>query len=46
MNTSSLKHRLSAIVAAVAHRAYGGLSVEELGKKMVKGGAFIDVITW
>jgi len=30
-------------VAAVAHREYKGLSVEDLGKKMVEGGAFIDV---
>jgi len=30
-------------VAAVAHREYKSLSVEDLGKKMVKGGAFIDV---
>ena len=35
--------RADAIVAAVAHREYKGLSVEDLGKKMVKGGAFIDV---
>jgi hypothetical protein len=32
-----------AVVAAVAHREYAGLSVEDFGKKMVKGGAFIDV---
>ena len=35
--------RADAMVAAVAHREYKGLSVEDLGKKMVKGGAFIDV---
>jgi len=35
--------RADAIVAAVAHREYAELSVEDLGKKLVKGGAFIDV---
>jgi UDP-N-acetyl-D-galactosamine dehydrogenase len=35
--------RADAIVAAVAHDAYKGLSVEDLGRKMIKGGAFIDV---
>jgi UDP-N-acetyl-D-galactosamine dehydrogenase len=35
--------RADALVAAVAHREYQALSVEDLGKKMVKGGAFIDV---
>lgn len=35
--------RADAIVAAVAHREYAGLGVEDLGKKLVKGGAFIDV---
>ena len=35
--------RADAIVAAVAHREYQGMSVEDLGRKMVKGGAFIDV---
>jgi len=30
-------------VAAVSHREYASLSVEDLGKKLVKGGAFIDV---
>ena len=35
--------RADAIVAAVAHREYQKLSVEDLGRKMVKGGAFIDV---
>jgi UDP-N-acetyl-D-galactosamine dehydrogenase len=32
-----------AIVAAVSHREYANLSVEDIGKKLVKGGAFIDV---
>jgi len=31
------------VVPAVAHREYKGQSVEALGRKMVKGGAFIDV---
>ena len=35
--------RADAIVAAVAHREYAALSVEDLGRKMIKGGAFIDV---
>ncbi|HSV51001.1 MAG TPA: nucleotide sugar dehydrogenase [Burkholderiaceae bacterium] len=35
--------RADAIVAAVAHKEYAALGVEDLGKKMVKGGAFIDV---
>jgi len=35
--------RADAIVAAVAHREYHALSIEDLGRKMVKGGAFIDV---
>ncbi len=35
--------RADAIVAAVAHREYAELSLEEMGKKLVKGGAFIDV---
>jgi len=35
--------RADAVVAAVAHRECKGLSVKGLGKKMVKGGAFIDV---
>ena len=35
--------RADAIVAAVAHREYVSLSVEELGRKLVKGGAIIDV---
>jgi UDP-N-acetyl-D-galactosamine dehydrogenase len=32
-----------AIVAAVAHREYGALSVADFGGKLVPGGAFIDV---
>lgn len=35
--------RADAIVAAVSHREYAALSMEEIGKKLVKGGAFIDV---
>jgi UDP-N-acetyl-D-galactosamine dehydrogenase len=35
--------RADAIVAAVSHREYGDLSMEDIGKKLVKGGAFIDV---
>ncbi len=35
--------RADAIVAAVAHREFLGLSVDELRRKLVKGGAFIDV---
>jgi UDP-N-acetyl-D-galactosamine dehydrogenase len=35
--------RADALVAAVAHREYTRLSVEDLGRKMIKGGAFIDV---
>jgi len=35
--------RADAIVAAVAHKEYATLSVEDFGKKLVKGGAFIDV---
>jgi UDP-N-acetyl-D-galactosamine dehydrogenase len=35
--------RADAIVAAVAHREFAALSVEDFGKKLVKGGAFIDV---
>ncbi|MDP1898936.1 MAG: nucleotide sugar dehydrogenase [Rubrivivax sp.] len=35
--------RADAIVAAVAHREYAALSVEDMGKKLVKGGAFVDV---
>ena len=35
--------RADAIVAAVAHKEFAALSIEDLGKKLVKGGAFIDV---
>jgi UDP-N-acetyl-D-galactosamine dehydrogenase len=35
--------RADAIVAAVAHDAYRELGVEDLSRKLIKGGAFIDV---
>jgi UDP-N-acetyl-D-galactosamine dehydrogenase len=35
--------RADAIVAAVSHHEFASLSMEDLGKKLVKGGAFIDV---
>ena len=35
--------RADAIVAAVAHKEYAELSVEDLSRKVIKGGAFIDV---
>jgi UDP-N-acetyl-D-galactosamine dehydrogenase len=35
--------RADAIVAAVAHKEYQALGIEDLGRKMIKGGAFIDV---
>ncbi|MCB1998865.1 MAG: nucleotide sugar dehydrogenase, partial [Rhodoferax sp.] len=35
--------RADAIVAAVAHREYQAMSVEDLGRKLIKNGAFIDV---
>ncbi|MDN3920452.1 nucleotide sugar dehydrogenase [Roseateles violae] len=35
--------RADAIVAAVAHKEYLGLGVEDIGRKLVKNGAFIDV---
>ncbi len=35
--------RADAIVAAVAHDAYKDLGLEDLTRKLVKGGAFIDV---
>ena len=35
--------RADAIVAAVAHKEFASLSIEDFGKKLVKGGAFIDV---
>ena len=35
--------RADAIVAAVAHKEFAALTLEDFGKKLVKGGAFIDV---
>jgi UDP-N-acetyl-D-galactosamine dehydrogenase len=35
--------RAEAVVAAVAHDEFSSLGVEEIGCKLVKGGAFIDV---
>jgi len=35
--------RADAIVAAVAHKGYKQLSAEEISRKVVKGGAFMDV---
>ncbi|MCD0420829.1 nucleotide sugar dehydrogenase, partial [Rubrivivax sp. JA1024] len=35
--------RADAIVAAVAHREYAELSLDDIGRKLVDGGAFIDV---
>ena len=35
--------RADAIVAAVAHRGFLALGVEDFSKKLIKGGAFIDV---
>jgi UDP-N-acetyl-D-galactosamine dehydrogenase len=35
--------RSDGIVAAVAHMEFAALSIEDIGKKLVKGGAFIDV---
>jgi UDP-N-acetyl-D-galactosamine dehydrogenase len=35
--------RADAIVAAVSHREYAALSADDIGHKLVKGGAFIDV---
>jgi UDP-N-acetyl-D-galactosamine dehydrogenase len=35
--------RADAIVAAVAHDAYKSLGLDDLGRKLVDGGAFIDV---
>ena len=32
-----------AIVAAVSHREYATLSIDDIGRKLVKGGVFIDV---
>ncbi|MBL8362804.1 MAG: nucleotide sugar dehydrogenase [Rubrivivax sp.] len=35
--------RADAIVAAVSHREFLALSVEDIARKLIKGGAFIDV---
>jgi UDP-N-acetyl-D-galactosamine dehydrogenase len=35
--------RADAIVAAVAHRQYQALSLEEISRKIVKNGCFADV---
>jgi UDP-N-acetyl-D-galactosamine dehydrogenase len=35
--------RADAIVAAVSHREFAQLSLEDIARKLVKGGAFIDV---
>ena len=35
--------RADAIVAAVSHRQFASLSAEDLAKKMIKGGCFMDV---
>ena len=35
--------RADAIVAAVAHKEFAALTMEDFAKKLVKGGAFIDV---
>lgn len=35
--------RADAVVAAVAHREYAALSMEDLGRKIVKNGVFVDV---
>jgi UDP-N-acetyl-D-galactosamine dehydrogenase len=35
--------RADALVAAVSHREYAGLTVDDLARKLVQGGAFIDV---
>jgi UDP-N-acetyl-D-galactosamine dehydrogenase len=35
--------RADAMVAAVAHASYRQLSVEDIGRKLVKGGNFIDI---
>jgi UDP-N-acetyl-D-galactosamine dehydrogenase len=35
--------RADAIVAAVAHREFAALGMEDICRKLVKGGAFIDV---
>ena len=35
--------RADAIVAAVAHREFSTMAIEDFGRKLVRGGAFIDV---
>ena len=35
--------RADALVAAVAHRGFVGLDAEDIARKLIKGGAFIDV---
>ena len=35
--------RAHAIVAAVAHKQYRELGIEEIGRKLIKGGCFVDV---
>ena len=35
--------RADAVVAAVAHRSFKALAAEDLCRKMVKGGVFVDV---
>lgn len=35
--------RADAIVAAVSHKEFAALTAEDIGRKLVKGGAFIDV---
>lgn len=35
--------RADALVAAVAHKEFAELSIDDFGKKLVKGGVFIDV---
>ena len=35
--------RADAIVAAVAHRQYHALGLEEIGRKVVRNGCFVDV---
>lgn len=35
--------KADAIVAAVAHKEFAGMEIEEIAKKLIKGGAFIDV---
>ena len=43
LSTWEVLPRADAIVAAVAHRQYQQLSVEDIGRKVVKSGCFIDV---